>query len=62
MALAPKQMIYGSMIAAGVVAAASILDMATGIPFSGQMVMDIMFLISAAMVFYLGFDAMKEQT
>lgn len=62
MALAPKQMIYGSMAAAGVVAAASIVDLATGIPFAGQTVMDIIFIVSAGLVFYLGYDAMKEQT
>ncbi|MFN0199730.1 MAG: hypothetical protein ACKVT0_23495 [Planctomycetaceae bacterium] len=61
MALAPKQMIVGSMIAAGVVSLACLADIFFGFPFSGQTVMDIMFLLSAGMVFYLGFDSMKEQ-
>jgi hypothetical protein len=57
-------MIYGSIAASGLVALAAIADLVTGIPFgfgSGQtMIMDILFLISAGIVIYLGWDALKD--
>ena len=57
-------MIYGSMAAAGGVAVAAILDLATGIPFgwtSGQTwLMDILFLVSSGIVLYLAWDALQD--
>lgn len=56
-----KRMIIGSMVAAGLVALVSILDLALKIPFSGySMTMDILFLCSAAIIMYLGWDALQE--
>lgn len=55
-----KQMIFGSFGVAGLVAAACLLDMATGIPFARQIVFDILFLIAAAVVGYLAWDAYKD--
>jgi len=59
-----KKMILGSMIASGIVGAAALLDIVTGIPFgwdSGKtMIMDILFLVSAGIVMYLGWDAMQD--
>ncbi len=50
------------MAIAGIVAAVAVLDIATGIPFSGKhtMVMDILFIISALIVIYLGWDTRRE--
>ena len=56
----PKKMILGSMILAGIVALAAIVDLIIAMPFAGQMVMDILFLIGAAIVFYLAWDAYKD--
>jgi hypothetical protein len=57
-------MILGSIVAAGLVGLAAILDLVTGMPFgfgSGKtLVMDILFLICAAIVVYLGLDALKD--
>ncbi|MEZ6050918.1 MAG: hypothetical protein R3C02_05920 [Planctomycetaceae bacterium] len=56
-----KRLIIGSMAAAGIVALLSILDLALSIPFSGfSMAMDILFLCSAAIIMYLGWDSYKE--
>ena len=59
-----RKMIYGSIAAAGAVALASITDLIIGIPFdwgAGKtLVMDILFLISAGIVIYLGWDALKD--
>lgn len=55
-----KNMIYASLGAAGLVAAGCLLDMVTGIPFARQMTFDIFFLLGAAVVGYLGWDALKD--
>jgi lipopolysaccharide export LptBFGC system permease protein LptF len=55
-----KKLIYFSFGAAGFVAAMCLLDLATGILFARQMVFDILFLISAAVVGYLAWDAYKD--
>ncbi|MBX3437045.1 MAG: hypothetical protein KF861_06115 [Planctomycetaceae bacterium] len=56
-----KRMIIGSMAAAGVVALMALMDLVIKIPFAGySMAMDILFLCSAVIVLYLGWDAYKE--
>lgn len=59
-----RKMILGSIVAAGLVGLAAILDLVTGMPFgfgSGKtLVMDILFLICAGIVVYLGLDALKD--
>jgi hypothetical protein len=50
------------MAAAGAIAFATVLDLALGIPFGRAMVFDIMFLISAAVVLYLGWESYRELT
>lgn len=56
-----KNLLLGSMIAAGLVALLAIADLAMGIPFSGySMMMDLMFLISAGIVMYMGWDCYKD--
>ena len=57
---ASKNLIFASFGVAGLVAAAALLDMATGIPFARQMVFDILFLLAAAVVGYLAWDAYKD--
>ena len=59
-----RKMILGSMAAAGIVGVASILDLIIGVPFdwgAGQtLIMDILFLVSAGIVLYLGWDALQD--
>lgn len=56
----PKNMVFASFGAAGLVSVLAILDIATTFPFAGSMTMDILFLISAAIVGYLAWDAFKD--
>lgn len=55
-----KQMLIGSIAVTGIVAALAVMDIVTGSPFSGQMGLDIMFLISAGLIGYMCFDTYKE--
>ncbi len=58
-----KWFCYGSMGAAGLVFLLFLLDIIPGvnIPFGGtSMIIDILGLISAAVVFFLGFDAYRD--
>lgn len=55
-----KYMVFGSIGVAVVVAILAILDMPTGIPFNQQIVMDIMFLIGAGLVIFMGWDAYQD--
>lgn len=60
MAKMAKNVVFGSWGVAGLVALLAILDMIMGIPFSGQMVMDILFLLGAGMVGYMGWDSYRD--
>jgi hypothetical protein len=56
-----KNMIFASMGVAGLVAVAAIADMATGNPFGRySMVMDILYLLGAAIVLYMGYDTYRD--
>jgi threonine/homoserine/homoserine lactone efflux protein len=57
-----KNMLLGSMAASGLVAVTAVVDMILGIPYAGKMTFDIMFLVSAAVVIYMGYDVLKEST
>ena len=60
MSSSSKKVIIGSMAASGVVALLSILDLALGFPFKRSIVMDVMFLLSAAAVIYMAYDAYQD--
>jgi hypothetical protein len=53
-------MVFGSMGAAGLVALAALADIFMKVPFRGRVVMDIMFLLGAGLVIFMGWDAYKE--
>lgn len=56
-----KKMIFASMGAAGVVALLSILDLSVKYPFAGySRAVDIIFLITSAIIGYLGWDAYRD--
>ena len=52
--------VFGSMGVAGLMALASILDLVLKIPFQGQMVLDIMFILAAGLDIYMGIDCLKD--
>lgn len=57
-----KRLLIGSMVASGIVAVTAIVDLVIGIPYSGMMVFDILFLIASALVIYMGYETFKEST
>jgi hypothetical protein len=63
---APKKMVVGSMVVAGILALAAICDLILGMPFSGitgtehTRLMDILFIVCAAILGYLAYDAYKD--
>lgn len=58
--MSPKLLVQLSMGAAVLVALITGLDLAIGAPFGRAMVFDIMFLVSAALVLYLGWESYRE--
>ncbi len=57
-----KQMLLGSMAASGLVAVTAIADLIIHIPYAGSMVFDILFLISAGIIVYMGYEVLKESS
>ncbi len=57
-----KRMLIGSIAASAIVGILSIVDLVAGVPFAGQTVLDIMFLVSAGLIGYMGFDTYREMS
>lgn len=56
-----RNMIFGSMGVAGLVALVAILDLTLKFPFGGShQVMDILYLVAAAIILYLGWETSRE--
>jgi hypothetical protein len=60
MASRARNIVFGSLGVAGLMGVAAILDLALGMPFGGQMVWDIMLLLAAGLVVYMGIDCLKD--
>ncbi len=61
----PKNVVLGSIVVAGIVALLAVADLVIGVPFSGTehtFTMDIIFIVCAGIVGYLGWDAYKDLT
>ncbi len=59
---ARKRMIVIAWVIAGVVSLAAVVDLVLGAPFGRQVVMDVLFLVGAALIGYLAYDAYKDIT
>jgi hypothetical protein len=57
-----KRMLIGSIAASGLVAVTAVVDLVLGIPYSGSIVFDSLFLVTAAIVIYMGYETLKEST
>ena len=57
---ASQKLIAASIIVAALVGLVSLLDLIIGVPFGRQTVMDVLFLIGAALVVYMGIDTYRE--
>lgn len=60
MASQARNIVFGSLGVAALMAVAGILDIALGMPFGNQMVWDIMLIFAAGLVIYMGIDCLKE--
>ncbi|HQX51162.1 MAG TPA: hypothetical protein PLY87_20675 [Planctomycetaceae bacterium] len=55
-----RNIVFGSLGVAALMGLAAILDIALGMPFGGQMVWDIMLVLAAGLVIYMGIDCLKD--
>lgn len=55
-----RNLVIGSWVAAGIVAALALLDIFTGFPFAGRLIFDITMLIACALTIYMGYDTWRE--
>lgn len=58
-----KRMVIIAMVVAGAVALMALSDLIIGVPFGTHektLLMDILFIVSSALVLYLGWDAYKD--
>lgn len=60
MASRARNIVLGSLGIAALMGVAAILDMALGMPFGGQTVWDIMLILAAGLVIYMGIDCLKN--
>lgn len=55
-----QNIVYASLVIAGLIGLAALVDIITGAPFGGQTVFDIMFILAAGLTGFLGFDCIRE--
>jgi hypothetical protein len=60
MAGSSQGIVFGSMGVAGLLALLAAADLAAGVPFGGQTVFDVMFILAGALVIYMGIDCLKD--
>lgn len=55
-----RGVVVGSMGVAGLMGLLAIVDLVVGIPFGAQMAFDIMFILAAGLIAYMGVDCLKD--
>ncbi|HUG19034.1 MAG TPA: hypothetical protein VMM56_08665 [Planctomycetaceae bacterium] len=55
-----KNMVIIALVLTGIVAIGAIIDLAMGIPFGRNILLDIMFLLGAGMIGYMGYETFKD--
>jgi hypothetical protein len=55
-----RNIVFGSLGVSALMVVAAILDIVLGIPFGGEMTWDIMLILAAGLVIYMGIDCLKE--
>ncbi len=55
-----RNIVVGSMGIAGLMALLAVLDIALSIPFGAQMTLDILFLLAAGLIVFMGVDCLKD--
>jgi len=55
-----KRLVILSMVLSALVGLAAVADLVMGVPFAGQMTMDIMFVVAAGLIGYMGYEVYRE--
>ncbi len=55
-----RNIVFGSLGVAALMGVAAILDLVLGMPFGGQSVWDIMVILAAGLVIFMGIDCLKD--
>lgn len=55
-----QNIVYASLVIAGLIGLTCLADLVAGAPFGGQTMYDILFLLAAGITVYLGIDCLKE--
>lgn len=55
-----RNLVFASLGVSALMVIAAIIDLALGIPFGGQMTWDIMLILAAGLVVYMGIDCLKD--
>ncbi len=55
-----RNLVFGSLGVAALMGVAAILDLVLGMPFGGQSVWDILVILAAGLVIYMGIDCLKD--
>ncbi|MEJ7594663.1 MAG: hypothetical protein WKF77_24295 [Planctomycetaceae bacterium] len=55
-----RNIVFGSLGVAALMGVVAILDLVLGMPFGGQSVWDIMVILAAGLVIFMGIDCLKD--
>ena len=55
-----RYLVITALVLTGIVAVGSLLDLALGIPYGRNIVLDIMFLLGAGLIGYMGYETIKD--
>jgi hypothetical protein len=55
-----KNLVVVALVLTGIVAVGSLLDLAIGIPYGRNIVLDVMFLLGAGLIGYMGYETIKD--
>lgn len=55
-----KYLVITALVLTGIVAVGSVLDLILAIPYGRKISLDIMFLIGAGLIGYMGYETMKD--
>lgn len=55
-----KNLVITALVLTGIVAVGSLLDLVLGIPYGRNITLDVMFLIGAGLIGYMGWETIKD--
>lgn len=55
-----QNVVYGSLAVAGLMAVTCLIDLFAGVPFGGQTLLDIVFLVAGGLTVYMAIDCLKK--